>query len=180
MKILLKSVLLIIIAGLSTTAVAQQRGSNPTPFNTDPIKQESERATPTNDIEREIQNERERSERRPRSGADVLKQAGDNLIDNADLPKPVLPELPEVPLPTTVEDIYKEAEDFRVRGTINGANVEYSRSQNIYRISGGNVIEDKQLPKPLTVKKGAEGYELATGGKESLPTQLKQEEKGEE
>ena len=51
MKILLKSVLLITIAGLSTTAVAQQRGSNPTPFNTDPIKQESERATPTSDIE---------------------------------------------------------------------------------------------------------------------------------
>lgn len=176
MKILLKSVLLITIAGLSTTAVAQQRGSNPTPFNTDPIKQESERATPTSDIEREIQNERERSERRPRSGADVLKQAGDNLIDNADLPKPVLPKMPEVPLPTTIEDIYKEAEDFRVRGTINSSNIEYSRSQNVYRVSGGSSMNMKELPKPLTVKKDGKGYELATGGKESLPTQLQQGE----
>lgn len=166
-----KTLLLIAISSLSATAMAQQ-GSNPNPFNNEPIRNERP-AQPqnSNTADRTFERELQRQERVPRSGTDVLRQAGENLIDNADIPRPIegMPRLPEIPLPTTVEDIYREASDFRVRGTINNASIEYSNSQNIYRISGGSTITD--LPKPpqelpeLVVKKDGESLTLS-GGKE--------------
>jgi hypothetical protein len=188
MKRISKTLLLLTITGLSSTAIAQQEGSNPNPFNDTPIREQGaerdsnvdnrrvqNRRTPEREI---IDRERENRERTARSGSQMMKDEVENMTDRTGLPNPVLPELGEIPLPTTVEDLYRGAEDFRVKGTINGANVEYSQTNNVYRIIGESTTED--LPKPLTVKKNDKGYELATGGKESLPTQLQQEEKGEE
>lgn len=187
MRRISKTLLLLSITGLSSTAIAQQDGSNPNPFNDTPIREQSEqrevktnnRVTPENRTpEREIlERDRQNRERMARSGSEIMEEETEIMMDRTGLPKPALTELEEIPLPTTVEDLYRGAEDFRVRGTINGANVEYSQSNNVYRIIGDSTT--KSLPKPLTVKKNDNGYELATGGKESLPTQL-QEEKGEE
>ena len=180
MRRISKTLLLLSITGLSSTAIAQQDGSNPNPFNNTPIREQSgQREVDTNNrvTEREIlERDRQYRERMARSGSEIMEEETEIMMDRTGLPKPVLPELEEIPLPTTVEDLYRGAEDFRVRGTINGANVEYSQSNNVYRIIGDSTT--KSLPKPLTIKKNDNGYELATGGKESLPTQL-QEEKGE-
>lgn len=200
MTSLSKTLIVLSITGLSSTAMAS---SNPDPFSDEPVvldKRETPREAPSRaEQQRYTEQEQERRVNRGQQTEDpvdallegngrspeveMLRGIRDGVregIDYENLPKPINSGgQKEVPLPTTVEDIYRQAEDFRVRGTINGANIEYSSSQDVYRISGSTDIKEKKEPKPLTIKKNDNGYELATGGKESLPTQL-QEEKGEE
>ena len=194
-----KTLIILSITGLSSTAIAS---SNPDPFSDEPVvidkRDVSKQLPSTTQQQRPTRPEQQRPVRDQRLDDPVDALLEDNGrspevemvrgirdgikegVDYENLPKPVLPiGQNEVPLPTTVEDIYRQADDFRVRGTINGANIEYSRTQDVYRISGSTDIKEKKEPKLLTIKKNDNGYELATGGKESLPTQL-QEEKGEE
>lgn len=197
MTSLSKTLIVLSITGLSSTAMAS---SNPDPFSDEPVvldKRETPREAPSRaEQQRYTEQEQERRVNRGQQTEDpvdtllegngrspeieMLRGIRDGVregIDYENLPKPVLPKgQNEVPLPTTVEDIYRQAEDFRVRGSINGSNIEYSRLQNVYRVSSET---NKKETKSLDIKKGENGYELATGGKESLPTQL-QEEKGEE
>lgn len=182
-----RTLLLIAIAGLSTSAVAQQKGSNPSPFNDDPIinkankapqkaSQEQSQSRSGSLADKQIESQGEA----PRSGAEVIKNSRDDVVDKTGLPRPI--DLPDLPVPTTVKDIYRGAEDFRVRGSINGANVEYSQAKEVYRISGGNSFKSEESSKSLKVKKNDDGYELEEGyGKEMLSGELEieQQKQGE-
>lgn len=138
-----KSVLLMAIvgAGISTSTMAQQ-GSNPTPFNDTPIVKKGSTSSSNDIVDREIR----RQDKTPRNGSEVIRGSANDVIDTVDLPKP-----PKMPLPETLDSIYGGVDDFKLKAIINGASIEHSQEQNVYRIKGGNSfkevkVEDENIP----------------------------------